>query len=296
MDVGSNSVLLYIAERRAGSFEPVMDRLRVSRLGEGLRAGGVFSEAAMARTVEAICELVHIAHAQGVRHLAAVGTMAMRSSANSDEFVSRVQQNCGVHIEVISGQTEARLAYMGALDALCMNTERVVVMDVGGGSTELIYGTAEHVGHGDSLDVGALHMTEKHLKHDPPEAEDLDALMQELHSAFSSLQKRDATTRLVGVGGTITTMSAVKLGLLKYDSALVHASTLSSDDVKTQVQQYSSLSLKQRCRLPGLPADRADIILAGAIIVSGLMDRLGFMEMVVSDRGVRHGLMLERFA
>ncbi|MBN2493118.1 MAG: Ppx/GppA family phosphatase [Deltaproteobacteria bacterium] len=296
LDVGSNSVLLHVAERRPdGSFTGLADRVELSRLGEGLKDTGRFSEPAMDRTLEAICRFKALADELGAEAVAAVGTMAMRNAANARDFAEQVRSRCGVDIEVIPGEEEARLGYLAVRSGLPAELLRLVVMDVGGGSTELIRGSGQAIEHRQSLNVGSLHMTEQHLVHDPVLPEELRALRQALQQAFADLEAVDADTGLVGIGGTITNMCAVELKMEVYDPERIQTSCLSREAVEAQLERYAASSVAERRAIAGLQPKRADTILAGAAIVAAVMDRLAFESLCVSDRGVRHGLLVDRF-
>jgi len=294
IDVGSNSVLVLVSERIKSSFVTILDSLQVCRLGEGLNQRGKFSEQAMVRTMTAICEFKRLADEYGASEIAAVGTMAMRSASNSEQFVSMVRSKCGVQIEVLTGQEEARFAYLGARDVIQDKRQRVVIIDVGGGSTEFIHGSGQEINRSYSLNVGALHLTEQFLRHDPPLAEEINSIKNYLSSVFAHIE-RQKNIRLVGVGGTITTLSAVNLRMRTYDPNLIHGSVLNRQDIESQIERFASMNREQRCKLPGLQANRAGIILAGAIVVEQVMDKMHKRNLVVSARGVRHGLMLDRF-
>jgi len=269
--------------------------MEVTRLGHGLMETGRLSERAMARTSRAICEFKHLADGQGINGIAAVGTRAMRNASNTNEFISQVKNNCGLNIEVISGQDEAHLSYLAVKADLPRDTYRLVILDLGGGSAEFIYGSKNKIEKSYSLDIGALHLTEKHLRHDPVFVEELQALRDELHKSLARLEQQDKEITMIGLGGAITNICTVKLQMSIYDPARIQGYRLSRQDVIDQVALYSGLSLEQRRDVLGMDAKRAEIILAGAVIVEEIMKRLGVDVLTVSDRGLRHGLILDRF-
>jgi len=295
VDVGSNSVLIHVAERQPdGAWRVVADRAELTALGEGLRATGSFSEPAMERTAAALVEFVRLARSHGVDQIAAVGTMALRTAANTPEFLARVLAEAGLTVEVIPGEEEARLSFLALTSGLERGAGRVAAFDVGGGSTEFIFGDRERIELRYSLDVGALRLTEEHLRSDPVTPDELDALERALAGELSGIRTLPFDT-LVGMGGAITNMTAVMHGLERYDPDRVQGSVLTRGEMARQVELYRSLTVAERRGIVGLQPKRAPTILAGAAIVSAVMRHLDMDEVTVSDRGIRHGLMADRF-
>ncbi|MBN2801247.1 MAG: Ppx/GppA family phosphatase [Deltaproteobacteria bacterium] len=294
LDVGSNSVLLYVVRVEGDKTEVLVDRADLSRLGDGLRATGALGEVPMTRTVEALSGMVAEARGLGAEQIAAVGTMALRTATNADQFLARVEAATGVAIEVIPGEEEARLSYMAVRSGLPLTAQKVIVFDVGGGSTEFIYGDGDQIARRFSLDVGALRLTEEHLRSDPVSEEELIALRVALVEELAAVEPEVADA-LVGMGGAITNMVAVGHELTEYDADVVQGAALTVAEVERQLELYRAMPVADRAKLPGLQPKRADTILAGAAVVRTVMSRTGMNTVLVSVRGIRHGLMLDRF-
>ena len=296
IDVGSNSVLIHIAERlQDNTFKVLDDKSELSRLGEGLQTTGIISEEACNRTVKALAEFKKMAEDNQVQQIAAVGTMCLRNASNSGAFIKRVKDECGIEIEVVSGEEEARLAFMAVKSGLSNDMENIVIFDVGGGSTEFIFGSGKNIDDKFSLNIGAIRLTEQFLTSDPVIENELSNLLSYLDGAFSKISDSKSCGVLVGIGGTITNMAAVKHEMRNYDPDRIRKTILSTKDVSKQLELYKSLTINQRQEIPGLQPKRADVILAGAAIVKVVMDKLNLKTSSISDRGIRHGIMADRF-
>lgn len=295
IDIGTNSVLLLIAEREGDRVVRVRDIATITRLGEGVDQTGRLSAAAVTRTLACLQQYADTIRGEHVDRVAAVGTSAMRDAAGGSDFVAQAAAILGTAPEVISGDREAALTFAGALTAL-EATGQIAVFDIGGGSTEVIVG--DRVGQSGSLrdavslDIGSVRLTERHLKSDPPTDEELDAVRADVAAAL-----RDAPPLgglpLVGVAGTITTLAAVANAIDPYDGSAVHGSLLTRDDLASLLERFTSCSLEQRCRLPGLHPKRADVIIAGTVIADAICESAEAPSLIVSDRGVRWGLAQE---
>jgi exopolyphosphatase/guanosine-5'-triphosphate,3'-diphosphate pyrophosphatase len=300
LDVGTNSVLMLVAEPGPGGCpRRVCDRSRVTRLGEGLGASGRIGQAGAARTLEALGEFASQARSLGVERVAAVGTMCLRTAANAGEFIERVRSETGLALEVISGQEEARLTFRGVTGQLPVRAERLAVVDPGGGSTEVIFGQggAEmKIVSRQSLDVGVVLLTERFLRSDPIAPAELEAMRAWLRvEGYAGVRPEQAFDALVAVGGSATTLAAVALGLEPYDPDRVHGHQFSAGELEEWLARLAGLSLAERRRLPGLEPKRAEVLPAGAAILLTLLERLDVDQLTISDRGLRHGLWLERF-
>ena len=296
IDIGTNSVKFHIGERRAdGSWATLVDRAKVTRLGEGIAETGDIAPAAIERTVAAIATMATEARSNRASALVAVGTMGMRSAGNSDDFIARVRGQTGVTIEVIPGEEEARLAYLAAVAGLGLTDGRRVVFDTGGGSTQFTIGDGRTVDEQFSVDVGAVRLTSEFGFGEHLSRERLDEAMIAIAGEFGRLDGVTSPDALVGMGGAITNMTAVMLGLAPYDPEVVQGSELGRAAVDRQIELYRAYDLEQRREIVGLQPKRADVILAGACVVRTVMDKLGMDALTVSDRGLRHGVLLERF-
>lgn len=296
IDLGTNSVKLYVAERdAAGHWARVLDRSEVTRLGEGLAETGTISAAAQGRTLAAIQGMVADARRLGAAQVVAVGTMGMRSAANSDDFIAAVRDACGLTVEVIGGDEEARLAYLAVQESLGIPGGSVVVFDTGGGSTQVTLGRDGRILERFSLNLGAARLTERFGLAGPVARETLDAARAAIGGELGRLDSITRPDALVGMGGAVTNLTAVSLGLSPYDPDRIQGATLTRTEVEGQIARYAALDAEGRRAIPGLQPGRAEVILAGALVVLTLMDKLRQDRLSASDRGLRHGVLIERF-
>jgi exopolyphosphatase/guanosine-5'-triphosphate,3'-diphosphate pyrophosphatase len=295
LDIGTNSVLLLVAEATAEGPRAVLERATITRLGEGVDRTRMLAPAARARTLECLARYADDMRRLGVVACRAVGTSALRDAAGGGDFTREAEALLGVAPEVIAGEREAALTFRGALSGLSARGA-VSVFDVGGGSTEIVHGTRDgdaRVESAVSLDIGSVRLFERHVRSDPPNAAELARVRADIDAALATAPRAAGERVLVGVAGTLTTLAAVALELDSYDPARVHGSTLSRQRVDELARMLAALPLAERKALRGLEPKRADVIVAGALIVERVMHFAGARELVVSDRGVRWGLVEE---
>ncbi|HEY0465897.1 MAG TPA: Ppx/GppA phosphatase family protein [Polyangiaceae bacterium] len=296
IDIGTNSVLLLVADSEGGALRPVLERATVTRLGEGVDRNRRLLDSACERTLACLSDYAEQVRALGVTRLAAVGTSAMRDAAGGQEFVARAQAILGVAPRVIDGSEEARLTFAGALSGL-QQSGKVTVFDIGGGSTEIIVGSSSaserRIAASVSLDIGSVRLFERHVRSDPPTADEMLRVQRDIALALADAPKPEAGATLVGVAGTVTQLAALELELTPYDSTRVHGHTLTRDTVERLAQRLASLDLAQRRGLPGMEPARADVLVVGSAIALAVLEWSGAVELVVSDRGVRWGLAEE---
>jgi exopolyphosphatase/guanosine-5'-triphosphate,3'-diphosphate pyrophosphatase len=296
VDVGTNSVKFVIAERAAdGSWTTVVDRSEVTRLGEGLDDGGELQAAPMERTVEAIAGMVGEAREAGVAELAAVGTAGLRIASNSVVFLAAVRERTGVEVEVISGEEESRLAYLAVTSALELDEGTLVVFDTGGGSSQFTFGRAGEVDERFSVNVGAVRFTERFGLDGVVDEETLASAGEAMAADLVRLDGREPPDLVVGMGGAVTNLTAVKHELATYDPKVIQGAVLEAAEVDRQIELYRTRTADERRGIVGLQPKRAEVILAGACIVRTVLARLGRDSLTVSDRGLRHGVLAERF-
>jgi exopolyphosphatase/guanosine-5'-triphosphate,3'-diphosphate pyrophosphatase len=297
IDVGTNSVKLHVGERRAdGSWQAVADRAEVTRLGEGLEDTGSLQPEPLRRTADAVVGMVEEARRAGAAEIAAVATAGMRLAENSAELIGAVRERSGVGIEVISGEEECRLAYLAATSALDVGQESLVVFDTGGGSTEFTFGRAGRVEERFSVDVGAARYTERFDLDGVVSDAAIALALQAIAADLAQLDGRQRPAALVGVGGALTNLAAVRHRLASYDPDVVQGTVLDRTEIDRQIDLYRSRTAEQRRTIVGLQQARAEVILGGACIVRTVLDKLHCDELTVSDRGLRHGLLVERFS
>lgn len=328
IDVGTNSVRLLIADVDGERFVPVWRDLAMPRLGRGVDQHRRLSEEAMHATIAAIRGLAARAQEHRATSITVVGTSALRDAVNRDEFIARVRHETGLNVTVLSGREEASLSFFGAVRRLAATpadssrksgvldgqTQEVFVLDVGGGSTELIRGWTDGVMDSVlSVDVGSVRMTESCVRSDPISDADwsrlvaavrdkLRPLWEELSvgltASASSATPGDSDVavdarRFIGLGGTATTLAAIHQELHEYDPARVHGYTLSKEQVANIIDKLRAAPVAERRTWPGVQSERADIILAGAVIVYEVMSGVGASRMTVSESDLLEGVLLQ---
>jgi exopolyphosphatase/guanosine-5'-triphosphate,3'-diphosphate pyrophosphatase len=296
IDVGTNSVKFHVGELEPdGTWRTVADRAEVTRLGEGLDDTGRLGEAPIARTADAIADMAAEAERDGVEGIAAVGTAGMRIASNAGDLVETVKERTGVEIEVIPGEEEARLAYVAATSGLGVSGGNLVAFDTGGGSSQFTFGAPGRIEEQFSVNVGAARFTEQFGLDKAVPAETVAEARAGIGADLSRLDGRPRPDLLVGMGGGITNMAAVKHRLERYDPEVVQGTRLDAAEVDRQIELYRTRSADDRREIVGLQPKRAEVMLAGGCIVRTVLDKLGQDALVVSDRGLRHGLIVERF-
>lgn len=297
IDIGSNSIKFFVGEKcEDGTIKTIIDKNDIARLGEGLRETGRISDEALERNAQSVAAFAAEAKENGADMIVSVGTMALRSAANGADFVARVKELCGVEVQIIPGEEEARLSYLAILSGMPVPDGDLVIFDTGGGSTEFIFGKGTELVNRFSVNLGAIRITEKFFSDDPVAAGSVEAAVKEIDDEFAAAGVAGTPVKLVGMGGTVTSMGAVKHKMVKYDPNVIQGSTLTKADIEEQIAEYSKRTIEQRRELPGLQPKRADVILAGACILKDITERLGVDELTISDRGLRHGLAFDLFS
>ena len=291
IDVGTNSTNLLVTDGQRD-----LERIiAVTRLGEGLHTNGTLSQDAMARTVATIGSHADRARTLGAQTILVAGTAACRRARNAAEFVATVRERTGLDLTVISADDEAQLAFAGALRGLPRIAANTLVIDIGGGSTELTVGVDSPFRTA-SIPVGAVTATESDLTTDPPRPADLTnvigAVQDEVEEIGRLHPEMLGAQRVVGVAGTIVTVAAVEIGLPEFDDVALHGFTLTRDAAEDVFRTLATETLTQRRKNPGLPPERADVIVGGCCILVGIMRRLGLDEIVVSTRSLMDGAAL----
>jgi exopolyphosphatase/guanosine-5'-triphosphate,3'-diphosphate pyrophosphatase len=296
IDAGTNSIKFHVGERRPdGTWRTIRDRAEVTRLGEGLEETGAISQAAVERAADGIAGMVADAEADRVLAIAAVGTAGLRIASNQAEVVDAIRRRAHVTVRVIPGEEESRLAYLAVKAGIGLGEGRLAVFDTGGGSTQLTFGSGDRVDERWSVDVGAVKYTERFGLDGPVTPEVLQQALGAIAADLSRLDGREPVDALVGMGGAITNITAVKHELATYDPDVVQGTVLDRAEIDRQIERYRTCDAAARREIVGLQPKRADVILAGACIVRTVMDKLGRDTLTVSDRGLRHGLIVERF-
>jgi exopolyphosphatase / guanosine-5'-triphosphate,3'-diphosphate pyrophosphatase len=299
IDVGTNSTRVIVGETASGQrgFETLERINTITRLGQGVNATGRLAPEAIERTVAVLRnyrEVLDRFEVDGVRMTA---TSAARDADNRDEFFSAAEEIVGAPPELLPGEQEGRLSFLGATAELDPADGPFLVVDIGGGSTEFVVGTHESEGVR-SIDIGCVRLTEKFLHHDPPRPEELSACISVTQSHLDDVARelpavREAR-RLVGLAGTITTVAAVEMGLAEYDRSRIHHFELTRQATEDVFRTLATESHDQRIHNPGLEEARADIIVGGCCILVTIMRHYGFDSCLVSEADILDGLVLSQ--
>jgi exopolyphosphatase/guanosine-5'-triphosphate,3'-diphosphate pyrophosphatase len=298
VDVGSNSTRLLVAEVEGGRVAEVVRRSTVTRLGRGVDLSGQLSAEAIEAACAAVAEYVEICRVEGAETLVAIATSAVRDASNGGAFVAELRERFAFSARVLDGEEEARLTYRGA------TLERppaapTLVIDIGGGSTEMIVGTGAEVAFHASLQAGVVRHTERHFSGDPPTAVEMEALAGDVRSLIAAALEGHEEARAgagIAVAGTPTSLAAVELDLEPYDPSRVHGHVLSLATVQRLLSRFASAPLPERAAIPGLHPDRAPTIIAGAVILIEAMRAFGLERIEVSEHDILYGVALETAA
>ncbi len=292
-DIGSNTVLMLAAEVDERRQPRVLAELsRITRMGRGVDKNGRLDPNSAALTLSTLEEFAKSARDAGVERMAAAATAALRDAADGAEFIARVKQRTGIDLQIIPGSEEAALSHLAVVRGLNVDASLpLLIVDIGGGSTELIRAEPGRDLEMVSLQIGSVRLTERCVRGDPPSDSAAAALRTTIDAALDQLGWNYRPAKLVGIAGTVTTLCAVAMGLKDYDSTIVHGHRLPRTEIDRVTSLFRSLPLAKRLKLPGLPEGRADVIFAGATILQRVMTRFGADEVIVSDQGVRWGLM-----
>jgi exopolyphosphatase / guanosine-5'-triphosphate,3'-diphosphate pyrophosphatase len=293
VDCGTNTVKLLVGHRSGDQLEVAVRESRMVRLGQGVDATGRLSEEALGRAFDAIDEYAALVREHGVptERTRFCATSATRDAENSEVFRNGVVARLGVEPEVLSGDEEAALAYAGARRGPAELVEPVLVLDVGGGSTEVILGDAAGVRAARSMDVGSVRLHERHVRHDPPTREELAAVAADVDAALDDcdVPLGEAAT-LVGIAGTCTTLAAAVLDLPHYDREAIDGSTHDLAAVRTTTSRILGLTVAERRALPYMHPGRADVIDAGLLVVERVLARTRVPHLVVSESDILDGI------
>lgn len=295
LDIGTNSLKFILARGCAnGKYEVLCDTVEVTRLGEGYHCGGELSERAMHRTASAIARCVKQSRQAGADEILIVGTMAVRSSSNRDEFCALIKEVCGICVTVLSGAEEAALSYLAA-SGVGRKGHSVASLDIGGGSTEIVCGSGDVPSFSLSLNTGVVASTEGPFSVTPVASAVLNSTRDKMRKSFEEISVVK-NADIVGVGGTATTIAAVELELEEYSGDKIEGTVLSRDAIERQITLYASMTLEERKKIIGLPPSRADVILAGACLTVAALDAMSASEITVTTRGIRHALLDKLFS
>jgi exopolyphosphatase/guanosine-5'-triphosphate,3'-diphosphate pyrophosphatase len=295
VDLGTNTVRLLVVEARGADWRPLYEAQRVTRLGEGQSASGTLGAAAMARTADVVAKFAQEARALGAADIHVVATSAVREAANRAEFASLVRAATGLDLHVVSGEEEARLALHGVSAGLPALGGTFVLVDIGGGSTEIVRAEAGRVRAAVSLSLGVVALAERFVGPGPVDWDAFALLRRDVDRrlAFGLPGDLHALPRpaLVGSAGTVTTLAALDLGLARYAADRVQGHALGRPAVERLLGRLAGLTVAEREALPCVEAGRGDLLIAGIAILLAVLDRLGRESLIVSDHGLREGIV-----
>ncbi len=298
IDIGTNSIRLLIAEISSPRrYHSLIRRAKITRLGEGVNKDKMLNDAAMTRSEEVLQEYAREIGRHQIEKVIVAGTSALREAKNSYDFLERIENKWGWKAEILSGEIEARLSFLGATNGLTEGIEEVLVIDIGGGSTELILGQKNNIICHCSLDIGCVRLTEMFLKNDPPAVEDLKKMEEYIREEMEKAPQvlwRGTISYAMGLAGTVTTLSAIKQKMSVFDSSKIHGSFLTFEEVNQIFRKFISLSFEERKNIVGLEPKRADVIVAGAKILLELMKSVNLGRITVSEHDILDGLLLSK--
>lgn len=275
IDIGTNSTRMLIFRIDEGKLMHVNKSVRYTRMGQGVNQTRELHQDAIKRNIEALEEYKNIFEDYNVKSYYVFGTSAMRDAENTQEFIDLAKEKLGLDIDVISGEKEAELGFLGVSQCYC---EKILIFDIGGGSTELIFGEEDQLKKMSSLNIGCVRSTESHLFSDPPTFQEIERLTEDTYAEILRKTRGfipEKPYKLIGIGGTATSLSTIKQGLQIYDSEKVHGSQISKKELENIIDGLAEKTIKERQLIPGLEAKRADIILAGAVILLNILKVTG---------------------
>jgi exopolyphosphatase/guanosine-5'-triphosphate,3'-diphosphate pyrophosphatase len=292
IDIGTNSTRLLVADVAGGRVSPVDRRSTVTRLGRGVDLSGHLSAEAIEDVCAAISDYVGILEELGAETVDAIATSAVRDAGNGSAFIAELRERFALSARVLDGEEEARATYLGATSE-SLPTEPTLVVDIGGGSTELVVGTGSEVSFHDSLQAGVVRHTERCFSGDPPTPEEMEALAADVRSLIAmSVGAGIEVSQGIAVAGTPTSLAAVEMELEPYDPTRVHGHVLALPSIQRMLSQLASVPLAERVEIPGLHPDRAPTIVAGVVILIETMRAFELEEIAVSEHDILYGTAL----
>jgi exopolyphosphatase/guanosine-5'-triphosphate,3'-diphosphate pyrophosphatase len=289
IDVGTNSSRLLVADVAGDRVTPLDRRSRVTRLGRGVDLSGRLSAEAVEDVCDAIAEYVGLIEGLGAGRIDAIATSAVRDAANGSAFIAELRERFALSARVLDGEEEARLTYLGATSEH-VPTESTLVIDIGGGSTELIVGSGREIAFHTSLQVGVVRHSERHIGSDPPAAIELEALATDVRGQIeAAVVSAPAAMEGIAVAGTPTSLAAIEMELVPYDPVRVHGHVLSLPAIQRMLSTLASAPLAERVEIAGLHPDRAPTIVAGVVILVEVMRAFELEQIGVSEHDILYG-------
>lgn len=292
IDLGTNTTLMLVAEAGpSGGLVALEDHAVITRLGRGVDRTRRLDETAVSRTLDVLRGYTQIAARYGAE-VVAVGTSALRDAENRDAFLVPAQEILGCHVQAIGGDREAALTFLGAVEGIEVGKAPITVVDIGGGSTEIVIGADGEIAERVSLDMGSVRLHERHGVTAPATADQIAAVRRDVRALLRG-STLEPVPRVLAIAGTATTFAAMVGEVEPYDARRVHGMRLAAAELHRQLDHLARCTLEERRRIRGLHPDRADVILTGGLILDEVLSWAGAAELVVSDGGVRYGLARE---
>ncbi len=289
IDIGSYSVRLSIGEIKDGNIKIIYEKGVITGLGKGVTSNGTLDKKAVEETIEVLKEYKNTINEYEVDKVIAVATEALRKAKNAKEFINQVKETTGIDIKVITPEEEGKLSYKAVCYSLKL-AGRIVVVDQGGGSTEFIYGKFCDIERIISLPMGIVNLTERFIKHDPPLKEELENMGKFIDDSLKKLEIE--VDNIVGLGGTITTLSALEYNIYPYDPSKIHGSILKKEVIEKWLNTLANMKVEERKKIPQIEDRRAEAIVSGILMFDRILDHFKKDEIIVSDWGLKHGLMV----
>ena len=292
IDCGTNSIRLLIADIDGSNFREIYRTMEIVRLGQGVDQNKAFHPDAIARTLAAVGLFAQEISKRGVEHIRFCATSATRDATNRELFIDGVKELLGVEPEVISGEEEARLSFIGATKEFASSDAPFLVVDIGGGSTEFVYGHSD-VEFAKSVNIGCVRMTERNIHSDPPKAEEIDNARRDIQEAIAVAASVVPITKaktLIAVAGTATSVAASALNLESYDRHLIHLSRVSAEQTHHVAITFATMNAEERSHVGFLHPGRADVFAAGSLVLSEIMKATGAKEFVASEADILDGI------
>jgi exopolyphosphatase/guanosine-5'-triphosphate,3'-diphosphate pyrophosphatase len=292
IDCGTNSIRLLIADIDSSNFREIYRTMEIVRLGQGVDQNKAFHPDAIARTLAAVDLFAQEISKRGVEHIRFCATSATRDATNRELFIDGVKKRLGVEPEVISGEEEARLSFIGATKEFAQSDAPFLVVDIGGGSTEFVYGHSD-VEFAKSVNIGCVRMTERNIHSDPPKAEEIENARRDIQEAIAvaaSIVPITQAKTLIAVAGTATSVAASALNLEIYDRQLIHLSHVSAEQTHHVAITFAAMNAEERSHVGFLHPGRADVFAAGSLVLSEIMKATGAKEFVASEADILDGI------
>jgi exopolyphosphatase/guanosine-5'-triphosphate,3'-diphosphate pyrophosphatase len=308
IDVGTNSVKLLVADVSANNVRPILEDSKQTRLGQGFYESHRLQPEPVAKTAQAVAKFANAARELQTNSIRVIATSAARDAVNAQELISAIESSTGLKVEIISGEQEAEWAFHGVTSDPQLANDPLLILDVGGGSTEFILGQGDHKHFRESFPLGSVRLLEKFPHSDPPDSRELSACREWLKTFLETevrpklgkemrweteVYSMKSHIELVGTGGTASILARMELKLADFDRDRIEAARISLESVNRHASKLWSLPLVERQKIIGLPPKRADVILTGALIYEAVMKEFGFAELRVSTRGLRFAAVME---